>query len=255
MSSVRSDRKFGALDRMLAQPPGRQAGYAAAASWISLFLAALINVGFLTPLFNAAVIFPFFAAALKKGDSKSAFKMSVRWAVASFMFFSLLSLFFPGRAESIIPFSRPSLEATLAWLSGGTPQAPPSPVAVILSLAVLFSASVLSCGIAGLIMISSAAGVAAWNFTFMARHGDNIIHMVFLGLPPWVIAYLISALFLVVLGGDIFSNRVFSLSEKGKRNRIKHFVLPGLILLLASLALNALLGNIWNDLISGCTTL
>lgn len=104
-------------------------------------------------------------------------------------------------------------------------------------------------------MISSAVGVAAWNFTFMARHGDNIIHMVFIGLPPWVIAYLISALFLVVLGGDIFSNRVFSLSGKGKRNRIKHLVLPGLILLLASLALNALLGNIWSDLISGCTTL
>ena len=221
----------------------------------SVLLSVALAVSFLMPFLTAAALAPFFYQAIKRGDVRAAFNYALRWGVILFLCVSVLAIYLPDRTAGSIPLAERCIGTMGAWVNGVEAPVPFGPVTILVGLAGIALASIFSGGLGAIIIGAGTLGCAACTFTFLVRHGENILQMAVIGNPPWIIAFCAAGLFLLVPTALPFYRRLLGtmLPEERDEAYAKTHALIGASLVLVSIAFAILLDNTWQQVLSDYT--
>lgn len=246
----------GIQTRPLQSPQGRHGAWIVFGGAGAVVLSVALGMSFVTPVLTAAALAPFFFGAMRKNDLRLAFSLTARWCMSVFIASFILCAYLPERTIGSMPFADAMIRAFTAWLSGvsgGAPFGPAMMLGGVLSFAVL---SLVSGGMAAILAGGGAVCGAACVFAHMMRHGDNILHLALLGLPPWIIAFALSVLFTVVPAALPFYRRIRgSRTIEGNAAVWKRYAATGAALVLAGVVLYLALNGAWRTLLNACTLL
>jgi hypothetical protein len=246
----------GFATRLSSSPPGRQGTWIIFGGIVAVVLSVASGMSFLTPVLTGAALGPFFYGAMKRNDLRNAFSLTARWAVSVFITSCIVCMYLPGRTVASIPFADTMIRSFTTWLSGGSNGAPFGPAMMLGGVLLFVVLSLVSGGLAAILACGGAICGAAGVFSHMMRHGDNIFHITLLGLPPWIIAFALSVLFLVVPTALPFYKRIHGNASTEADTAIwRTYAIIGAALALAGIVLYLTLNSTWNTLLNACTVL
>lgn len=221
------------------------------ATFGAILLSLLLSVPFLTPFLLAAPLAPYFYDAAKRGDSKAVFTFTLRWGLMVFACLSVLAFYFPGRTVASIPLAGQTIGTMSAWMDGTRSAAPLGPVSLLAGAAIIAAASLLSGGLGALVLGAGGLGCAASSFVYLGRHGENILEMIVLGNPPWIVALMAAGLFLLIPTALPFYGRLLGAAPPAARHAaaVRRNAFIGIALVVVGIACSILFGDAWRNLL------
>jgi hypothetical protein len=255
--NIKPEDTRGLLSKLLSYPAPTQGNIVISAGIVSVLLSAIIGVGFLTPILIALPLLPFFFGAMKDKKYDVAMRHSVRWLITVFLCIAVLSVYVPHRAQTSIPFAHEAVEHFTGWISGSAARAPFGPLEILLGILAVVVSSLLTGGLVTVLGGSIGLCTATYLLAYIVRHGDNIVHVGLIGLPPWILSFVLSGIFLLVPASSFFYDKIKRDGKKGKAQSqaLRKYALWGAAFFLLSLVSYFALHGIWNSLIKSCTIL
>ncbi|MBI4720160.1 MAG: hypothetical protein HY770_02815 [Chitinivibrionia bacterium] len=235
-------------------PPAGQGAWIIIASVAAVVLSVAMEASFMTPFLTGAALGPFFYGAMRKNDLRSALSLTARWAVSVFIASCIVCLYLPERTAGSIPFADTMIRAVTEWLSGTSHGAPFGPAMILGGVLVFAVLSLLSGGMAAILAGGGAVSGAACVFSHLMRHGENIVQVTLVGMPPWIIAFAFSVLFIMVPAARPFYRRIHrGASGDPETTAWRTYAIIGAAFGFAGVILHLALGGAWNTVLNACT--
>ncbi|UCG52787.1 MAG: hypothetical protein JSW58_04335 [Candidatus Latescibacterota bacterium] len=179
----------------------------------SVIVSTLVGVGFLSPLFHTAAVFPFFYSAMKRRDHRWGVILVFRWAIALFVTLVVVGVFVPGRVASSLPLAKDAVITIDAWVQDSA-TGPPADLSYLLwGMVAFLVGSVVSGGLLGFIVGAFAIGGAAYGALHIFRHGLNVLQIALLAVPLWQLSLFLAAGFLLVPTSQLVFDRFFNVEK------------------------------------------
>jgi hypothetical protein len=189
-NASQTTKNAGGLDAGMKKENGRLVGLSLA----GVLLSIVISFPPLSPFLSTLpVVKPLLGRVrAKKYDAATA--VFVRWALTVYLTVLVSAAFVRDRMLASFPFAADAASAVEQALtgSGGPPAGPVYIVVGMLAFAVLGAVSV---GIAGCLLTSVALGAAAASTAVLFTHGNNVLLIALVALPPWQWALLVAGAF------------------------------------------------------------
>jgi hypothetical protein len=158
---------------------------------ITTMLGLLAGQRTLLPLMNAAVIFPFFALAVRRGRLARAVGFTLAWAACQALSIVILTWAVPERAEYGVSQGIEYRAAMMQWLATG--QSSETTLASFLptyarDLGLLVLASLISGGLGGLFIIAKLLNYTGFYVAHLATYASHPLLLAFVAWPIWMLA-------------------------------------------------------------------
>lgn len=233
----------------------RQGNRIIAGTICAVLLSIALSVSTLMPFLAAGALAPFFYGAMKRGDVRTAFNFALRWGVILFVCVILLAIYLPDRTAGSVPFAERCINGMGAWVKGTKTATPLGPASIAMGLAGIALVSLLSGGIGAIVIGAGVLGCAACAFTFLVRHGENVLQMAAIGNPPWIVAFCAAGLFLLIPTALPFYRKLLGTPPAKTTDSayVRTRAVIGASLVLAGIASALFLNGAWQRLLSHYT--
>lgn len=167
-------------DSRIAKENGRLIGL----GLLGVLLSIVVSFPLLSPLLTTAPIARPLLRRLRAGEHAPATGAFLRWAATIFLTVLVSTAFVRDRVLSSFPFADVAARAAEQMLagSGGAPAGFVYIVTGFIAFVVLCAASY---GIAACLLASIALGTSAVTAAVMYTHGNNVLLITLVALPPW----------------------------------------------------------------------
>ncbi len=202
-------------------PGGLDAGNAMVLLTIaSVVVSTAVGVPWVTTILHVGAVFPFYYRAMKQHRHRSSLALVGRWAAAAFSCTMVLGAFAPSRVEGSLFFSSAAVRIIENWLT--KPQAsPPADYAYLLGgLAAFLAGTLVTGGLLGLAIASLALGAAASGALSLFEHGNNVLQIAVVAIPPWQWSMFASAGFFIVPTARLFFDRFVRTERVAEEKRV-----------------------------------
>jgi hypothetical protein len=146
----------------------------------------------LSPLLTTAAIVRPLLRRVRSGDSGAVTGALWRWALTVFLTILVSAAFVRDRVLDSFPFAAQAARTVEAAISGSG-DAPFGVVFILAGFVAFLVLSAVSYGVAGCVAASIALGTAAAGAAVLYTHGDNIVLVTLIALPPWLWALIAAA--------------------------------------------------------------
>ena len=216
----------------------------------SVVLSTAIGLSWLSPVLQAAALFPFFATAMQGHHHHRSLALTVRWAVVVFVTTVAVGVFVPDQVGQSVPFARLSTATITNWL-GATDAPPPADFRYLVwGIAFFLLATLVSGGLLGLLLTSVSLGNAAVGALFFFRYGFNVIQVSLVAVPLWHLSLIGAAVFMLVPASLPFFERLVKTERVAEdRQVLRNFMYTGGALLVASLILRLATADLWRNIL------
>lgn len=225
------------------------------------------------PVLPVLVIAPLFLWAVRLGRPRRAIGLAVVWATSLAITLLVSSLLVPDQASQAIRHGLEIRSDVLAWVATGVAGSgdvlglPLSASTMLLQALVVLAGSVLSAGLAGLLIDAQTINATSFVAASIVNQAGNPLPATLVAWPIWtvvrVVGYIVCG---AVLAEPFFLSRILfgtaeerspgrpaSLAEWWQRRR--RLLLSGIGLILLAIALQLLLGSSWAALVRRVTGL
>ncbi len=163
-------------------------------SILAVVFSLAVSFAPLSPLLTTAAIVRPLLRRVRSGESNAVTGALWRWALTVFLTILVSAAFVRDRVLDSFPFAAGAARTVEAAIAGSADA--PFGFAFILSGFVAFLVlSAVSFGIAGCVAMSIALGTAAAGAAVLYTHGNNIVLVTLVALPPWLWALIAAAIF------------------------------------------------------------
>jgi hypothetical protein len=231
-----------------AKPPrndriSRENGRIVSLGFLAVVLSIAVSFQPLSPLLTTAPVVKPFLRRLRAGKYAAATNALLRWAITVFLSILLCAVFVKDRALSSFPFAQTAAES--AWqMIAGVDFVPAGYVYILAGLLAFVGLSAASLGIGACLLASVAIGMAAGGAITMFEHGNNLLLMAFVAIPPWQWAMFAATLLLCVPSAAVGARRLYKINV-GEADAVllkRRGLIAGGLVLLALLCRLALAG-------------
>ena len=220
----------------------------------SVVLSTIVAVAWLTPLFHAAAVFPFFYTAMRQRRTGASLALVVRWGAAVLLATIVLGVFVPARMEASQLLSARTVPVLESWLTSAQAPPPADYSYILWGMAVLLVGSVVSGGLVGFVVGSLALGGAATGALFLYEHGRNIVQITLTALPPWQLCLLACGALLLVPAATPFFDRFIKSEVPGEsRKPLRIYMYAGAVCFVLSVLLRLTAAGAWQRLLQRWT--
>ncbi len=162
-------------------------------SILAVVFSLAVSVAPLSPLVTTAAIVRPLLRRVRSGESNAVTGALWRWALTVFLTILVSAAFVRDRVLDSFPFAATAARTVEAAIAGSTDA--PFGVAIILSGFTAFLVlTAASFGIAGCVAMSIALGTAAAGAAVLYTHGNNVVLVTLIALPPWLWALIAAAI-------------------------------------------------------------
>ena len=205
----------------------------------SVIVSTAIGLSGLSPVLQAAALFPFFATAMRGHHHHRSLVLTARWAGVVFATTVAVGVFVPDQVVQSVPFAHLSTVTITNWL-GATDAPPPADFRYLLWGIVFFLlATLISGGLLGLLLTSVTLGNAAVGALLFFRYGFNVIQVSLVAVPLWHWSLIGAAVFMLVPTSLPFFERLVKIERVAEDGA----------LLVASLLLRLVTADLWRNIL------
>ena len=163
-------------------------------SILAVVFSLTVSFAPLSPLLTTAAIVRPLLRRVRSGESGAVTGALWRWALTVFLTILFSAAFVRDRVLDSFPFAAPAARTVEAAIAGSG-DAPFGLAFILAGFAAFLVLSAVSFGIAGCVAMSIALGTAAAGAAVLYTHGNNIVLVTLVALPPWLWALFAAAIF------------------------------------------------------------
>ena len=204
----------------------------------AVLLAVVISFAPLTPFLVTAPLAYVLLKKTKLSEHQLVTAVFVRWSLTVFFTALVASSFVTDRVAGSFPFAGGAAENVVSFLSGGSAGPTAGFLYITVGAAIFIVAGLLSAGILAYLVWAAALGVSAAAAAVLYTHGNNIVQITLIALPPWQIALFAAGMFAAAPVGAFSRRYVYKKNPAGADwGDLRRYVLAAAGLFVLSLLL------------------